>query len=171
MNASLKNQNVMFELIKTTAPTLGKILFNNNNKSKPNETKECTTRCQICSNDARGNEKEVQCYKNKEKYHIDGSSTCKDSGIYLITCKCNEQYVGKTTVTFQQRFKEHWTKKTAVKEHITGCQSKPSTQDVQIQLVENVWSRGKYSLSEREYLWNHRLKGDINIQKTVNNCV
>ena len=65
MNASLKNQKVMFELIKTTAPTLGKILFNNNN-SKSNETKECTTGSQICSNEARGNEKE-------------------DSGIYLIT--------------------------------------------------------------------------------------
>ena len=33
--------------------------------------------------------------------------------------------------------------------------------------LENVWGRGKYTLSEREYLWNKRLKGNINIQKTI----
>ena len=39
--------------------------------------------------------------------------------------------------------------------------------DVKVQFLENVWDRGKYSLSEREFLWNKRLKGNINIQKTI----
>ena len=42
--------------------------------------------------------------------------------------------------------------------------------DIQVQFLENVWDRGKYSLSEREYLWNKRMKGSINVQKTLKNC-
>ena len=168
-NTSLKSQNVCFELIKTTAPTLGKMVFNNNNSTLESRN-SCKSNCHICSNEARGDEKKVKCSKNNEQYNIDDRTTCNDSGIYLITCKCKEQYVGKTTVTFQQRFKEHCSKKTAVKEHINGCPINTSTKDVEIQLLENVWSRGKYSLSEREYLWNRRLKGDINIQKTLKTC-
>ena len=92
------------------------------------------------------------------------------SGIYLITCKCGEQYIGKTTVSFGKRFNEHWTKNTAVKEHLNRCAEKPTKEDVKIQFVENVWNRGKFSLSEREFLWNKRFKGSINIQKTLASC-
>ena len=31
----------------------------------------------------------------------------------------------------------------------------------------NVCDRGKYSLSEREFLWTKRLKGTINVQKVI----
>ena len=169
MNSSLSTHNICFEIIKTTDPTLGKMLFNNNNNNNTNHTQVCATNCHICSNNAGSTEKKVECTKNNEQFNIDNRTSCKDSGIYLITCKCKEQCIGKTTVTFQQRFKEHMSKKTAVKEHINGCRLKPTTQEMKIQLVENVWNRGKYSLSEREYLWNYRLKGDINIQKTMKN--
>ena len=125
----------------------------------------CSSGCHICSNNTRGCLEKVESTKTKEAYSIDKRTHCNDSGIYLITCDCAEQYIGKTTVTFKQRFKEHKTKKTAVKEHLERC-----NKDVKIQLVENVWTRGKYSLSEREYLWNRRLKGDINIQKTLKSC-
>ena len=168
-NASLHSQNVCFELIKTTAPTLGKLLFNNNG-SAMNSSSTCKQSCHICSHNARGDLKKAESTRTKELYNIDERTTCDDSGIYLITCDCNEQYIGKTTVTFKQRFKEHGTKKTAVKEHLERCTKTPSTQDMKIQLVENVWNRGKYSLSEREYLWNRRLNGNINIQKTLKTC-
>ena len=78
-----------------------------------------------------------------------------------------DQYAGKTTVTHKARYKQHWTKNTSVRDHLSTCPSKPKVGDVKIQFLENVWNRGKYSLSEREFLWNKRLKGTINIQKTI----
>ena len=55
-------------------------------------------------------------------------------------------------------------------EIMVSCDSQPTPEDVKIQFLENVWDRGKHSLSEREYLWNRRFKGDINVQKTLMNC-
>ena len=103
----------------------------------------------------------------KKKYYIKPNINCEHSGIYAITCKCREQYSGKTTVTNGGRYEEHWTKNTTVKEHFMTCKCKPTMKDVKVQFLENVWDRGKYSLSEREYLWNKRLKGTINIQKII----
>ena len=39
--------------------------------------------------------------------------------------------------------------------------------DFSICFVENYLNRGKYSRSEREFLWNYRIKGVLNIQKTL----
>ena len=170
MNSALKQHDVCFELIKTTAPTMGKLLFNNNNTVTSQFTNTCRSTCHVCKNEARGDTKTAISKANKESYTIDQRTTCNNSGIYLITCKCQEQYVGKTTVTFGKRFKEHWSKNTSVKEHLGSCDSQPTPEDVKIQFLENVWDRGKHSLSEREYLWNRRFKGDINVQKTLMNC-
>ena len=156
-------------MVKTTAPTLGSQLFNNNNTCM-DRFNTCTSRCFICSNDARGDLKEIKSKANGSTYSIDANMTCRDSGIYLICCKCEEQYTGKTTVMNGVRFKEHWTKNTSVREHLNSCKKRPTIKDVKVQLVENVWNRGKYSLSEREYLWNRRMKGTINIQKTLKSC-
>ena len=103
----------------------------------------------------------------KKKYHINPNVNCKHSGIYGITCKCVDQYAGKTTVTNCVRFKEHWSKETSVRKHLRSCPCKPTIDSVKVQFLENVWDRGKYSLSEREFLWNKRLKGNINVQKTI----
>ena len=165
MNSALKTRRIQFELIKTTAPTLGKLLFND----PTTFSNICKSTCYICKSKAKGEEKKAASKTNKEEYRIDQRTTCNDSGIYLVTCKCKEQYVGKTTVSFGRRFKEHWTKNTSVKDHLVNCDTQPTHQDVKIQFLENVWDRGKYSLSEREYLWNRRLKGDINVQKTLKN--
>ena len=166
MNAALIHQNVSFELVKTTAPTLANLLFNNNNTSI-DTIGTCTSHCHICSNDARGDPEEVKSSANGAAYRIDAKATCGDSGIYCITCKCLEQYSGKTTVMYCKRHKEHWTTNTSVREHLLKCAERPTTKEVKMQLLENVWNRGKYSLSEREYLWNRRIQGNINIQKTL----
>ena len=100
-------------------------------------------------------------------YFINPNINCKNSGIYAITCKCVDQYSGKTTVMNGKRFKEHWSKSTSVKQHLTTCKSNPIQGDVKVQFLENVWDRGKYSLSEREFLWTKRLKGTINVQKVI----
>ena len=124
-------------------------------------------KCNICENNARGDDKVVVSTSTKRSYHINPKLNCSNSGIYCITCKCVEQYSGKTTVTNTIRYTKHWSTNTAVKEHLDTCPSNPTINDVKVQFLENVWDRGKYSLSEREYLWNYRIKGTINIQKTI----
>ncbi len=168
INAATRNYSVGFEIIKTTGPTLGKQLFNNNNNRDLMDSMGiCTSRCEVCGQNARGDESTVISKVTGDSYRIDKRMTCNNSGIYLVTCKCKEQYTGKTTVTTGKRYKQHWTKKTSVKDHLDKCESKPTAGDVKVQFLENVWNRGKYSLSEREYLWNRRLKGSINVQKTL----
>ena len=39
--------------------------------------------------------------------------------------------------------------------------------DCSVSFMEHYWDRGKYTLSEKEYLWNHRMKGSLNVQKTL----
>ena len=171
MNAALKNQNVAFEVIKTTAPTIGKLLFNNNNNKEVMDiSKVCKSRCQICTGNLRGDTKKAKSKATGETYSIDQRTCCRDSGIYMVTCKCEAQYIGKTTVQFNKRFNEHTTKNTSVKEHLDKCNTEPTKEDIKVQYLENMWDRGKYTLSEREYLWNRRLRGSINVQKILKNC-
>ena len=166
MNNALKPHHIAFELIKMTGPTIGSQLFNNFDKPVFVDAK-CNLRCVVCKNDARGERDFVTSSVTKKKYYINPNINCKHSGIYGITCKCVDQYSGKTTVTNGKRFGEHWSKSTSVRTHLNSCSSKPTLGEVKVQFLENVWDRGKYSLSEREYLWNKRLKGTINIQKVL----
>ena len=39
------------------------------------------------------------------------------------------------------------------------CQVARNKEDFKIQFLEDMYSRGKYTLSQREYLWNTRLRG------------
>ena len=166
MNNVLKDHHIKFEIIKTTGPSIGSLLFNNYDKQIFNEER-CNSTCVVCDNDARGDRNYVVSSVSKKKYFINANINCKHSGIYAITCKCIDQYSGKTTVMNGKRFKEHWSKGTSVKQHLTTCKSNPTPGDVKVQFLENVWDRGKYSLSEREFLWTKRLKGTINVQKVI----
>ena len=56
---------------------------------------------------------------------------------------------------------------TAVSAHRIKCVHCKDIKDFNSTLVEHYLSRGKYSLSERELVWNKRIKGSINIQKTL----
>ena len=167
INGVLKEHSIAFEVVKSTGPTIGRQLFNNCDKSSfPSD--DCDpTRCFICKNGAKGDAECIVSSVSKKKYHISPDTKCKNSGIYGITCKCIDQYAGKTTIMNVGRFKEHWSKDTSVRAHLRSCPSKPTVGEVKVQFLENVWDRGKYSLSEREYLWNKRLKGNVNIQKTI----
>ena len=166
MNNVLIGHHIAFELIKTTGPTIGSQLFNNYDKPIFNEER-CSSPCMVCDNDARGDRNSVVSALTKKKYYINPNINCKNSGIYAVTCKCVDQYSGKTTVTNGVRFKEHWTKSTSVRKHFNSCRSNPTQGEVKVQFFENVWDRGKYSLSERESLWTKRLKGTINVQKVI----
>ena len=167
MNQALQQENIRFELVKTTAPSIGRLLFNNFDSSDETQL-DCA--CIICTNDVRGDKKTVVSSVTKKEYRIDSNTRCYNSGIYGITCKCVGQYSGKTTVGFNKRYPEHWKSVgSAVHKHLQHRKCTNNPKEVKMQFLENVWGRGKYSLSEREYLWNRRLKGAINIQKTLRN--
>ena len=166
MNEKLKPHHITFENVKTTGQSLSKLLFNNNGNKRDDEM--CGN-CNICIDNRRGDIRTVSSSTRKVSYRIDGNQGCKRSGIYCISCGCTVQYTGKTSVPFNKRFPEHFGKDkgSAVFEHTKECNKGKSMSDFTIQFLENVWNKGKYSLSEREYLWNHRLKGSLNIQKTL----
>ena len=89
LNNALINKKVQFELIKTTAPTIGKLLFNNNNNNNNNDnnataySSTCRSTCHVCKHSARGELKKAESKSNKENYHIDQRTSYSDSGIYL----------------------------------------------------------------------------------------
>ena len=46
----------------------------------------------------------------KKSYKVNKNLNCSDSGIYVITAGCQQQYSGKTTVPFGHRLNEHFYK-------------------------------------------------------------
>ena len=166
LNTKLTSQNILIENVKTTGPSLSKLLFNNNGNEK---ISAMCGNCNICIDDRRGDTKLVKSSIRSVDYKIDHKLGCKRSGIYCVTCNCQEQYTGKTTIPYTKRFSEHFKKDggSAVFGHSVRCNEGKSMGDYTIQFLEDVWSRGKYTLSEREHLWDHRIKGSMNIQKIL----
>ena len=169
INELLKNQKIRLELVKSTGSSIGRLLFNNREKY---ETHCCNSgNCVICANGIRDPGNNVSSKITQCDYKVDKSLGCNDSGIYRITCPCSAAYTGKTTTSFGQRFDEHFKRyhKSSINEHSKECPQGKNKEEYKLQLLENVFSRGKYTLSEREYLWNERLGGEINVQKILKN--
>ena len=169
INRSLQNHNIKLEIVKSTGSSISKLLFNNNVKSVI--PRVCSsTNCDVCLKNLRPDSKEIISPINGRSYAVNTNLNCSNSGIYCISCACLSLYTGKTTTLFNQRFNEHFSSQaSAVLDHTRSCQVGKSKDDFCIQYLENIYSRGKYSLSEREYLWNERLRGILNIQKTLKN--
>ena len=167
MNRWLQNHNIKLEIVRSTGSSIGKLLFHNNVKCILNNY-DCNN-CNVCSNGLRGNSEEVISSTNGRNYPLNKQLNCSNCGIYSISCPCLALYTGKTTTTFGTRFNEHFKQQggSAVLEHMNSCQVATNKDDFTIQFLEDMFSRGKYTLSEREYLWNERLRGIINIQKTL----
>ena len=102
------------------------------------------------------------------EFKVERGLTCNQGGIYLFEGVCRSQYTGKT-VSFGNRSIDHFRrgKMSSIKDHMKECRGCNSVKDFSVTFVENYLSRGKYSLSEREMLWNERIKGQINVQKTL----
>ena len=167
MNIFLKPCNINIKIVKSTFPSLGRLLFNNNDKS--NEPHPCTSKkCQLCANGLQTSLDHVTSATTGFTYPVDQSLSCSDGGIYVVKGACNSQYTGKT-VNFSNRFVEHFTssKQSTIYQHKNQCHKCYITKDFEVTLVENYHNRGKFCLSEREYLWNSRIKGTLNIQKTL----
>ena len=167
MNSALSSSNFKVEIVKSTSSTIGKYLFNNNNKSL--SINECSiNNCIVCPNELRNMSGIVKSVVKGTEYKVEGNLTCNKGGIYVAQGVCSNQYTGKTIV-FGNRCIEHLKKSnpTAIYDHMQKCQQCNSEKDFTFNYVESYLSRGKYSLSEREMLWNERMKGLINVHKTL----
>ena len=168
MNTLLQPCGIKIDIVKSTFPSLSRLLFNNNDNCS--EARPCMNKkCQLCKHELQTSLNLVQSTTTGASYPVSNQNlSCSDGGIYVVTGACKSQYTGKT-VDFCQRFVEHFStsKQSSVYQHKRHCHECYITKDFEVALVEHYNSRGKFSLSEREYLWNSRIKGTINIQKTL----
>ena len=166
MNPYLSTSGIKIDIVRSTAPTIGQVLFNNNNKSSI--VHQCDmNNCVICPIGIQNTSGLVKSSLTKREYNVDKNLTCNDGGIYVISGICTGQYTGKT-IHFGNRNMYHFnTNTTAISDHKHVCRDCNSTDNYSVTFVENYLKRGKYSLSEREMLWNCRIKGIINAQKTL----
>ena len=166
INSVMNQYDICIELVKTNYLSIGRLLFNNCDQKPLLE--QCERDCFICVNELNSNIGSVKSKVTNLSYKVDHKLTCNDAGIYVVGTACGEQYTGKTTTKYTARTKKHLASKdTAVSAHRIKCVHCKNIKDFNITLVEHYLSRGKYSLSERELVWNKRIKGSINIQKTL----
>ncbi len=92
-------------------PNLGDILTHTQLEKVPKSygCKPCNKPCATCRHVCTS--KTVTSSKTKKKYNIQGEYTCQSTGaIYVLTCKhpnCNVQYVGESSRTVNERFRNH----------------------------------------------------------------
>ena len=167
INPLVSQKGIKIEIVKSTAPTLGRILFNNSNSSNKSDNQCHNNNCSLCCSNIINKSGKVASTVTGIAYNVDKNLTCSNGGIYAITGQCRGQYSGKT-IHYGTRGDEHFLRNsTTIYKHKQECNTCENTQDFSITFVENYTSRGKYSLSEREFLWNKRMKGVLNIQKTL----
>ena len=169
MNRVLATSGIKVELVKTTGPSIAKSLFHNNDNG-PDFTEDCGN-CIICRNGAHNEQNTICSNVTGKSYRIAKNLTCDNGGIYLFEGACKDQYTGKTTVPNSQRTYEHIRKQksSSVYKHREKCGQCKGSLDFSVSFIEDYRKRGKFTLSEREYLWNFRMKGVINDQKTLLN--
>ena len=160
-------RKIRFQIVTSTGPTLGRLIFNNNNKGLC-FTESCAENCFVCRNGIQGKTGHILSTVTGFKYNVDKNLNCNDGGIYIVIAGGSGQYTGKT-IHFGIRGKEHFqpSKLTSVYQHMQECNRCSQVKDFSVTFVESYQARGKYSLSEREFLWNNRMKGVINAHKTL----
>ena len=166
MNRVLSSSKIKVSIVKTTSPSLAKLLFHNNNSGI--REVDCGS-CFLCDNNVFNREGVVRSNITGKSYKIPKSLSSQNGGIYVYDGPCMDQYSGKTTVAIGTRTLEHVRrqKDSSVYKHRSSCAQCNGNNNFQISLVEDYRIRGKYTLSEREYLWNFRIKGVINCQRTL----
>ena len=154
MNLILSNSNTRINIVQCTSSSLSQLLFNNGNGSGNVYFPE-DDGCVACRYDMRNNTGVVKSNVTGNSFKVDSSLNCSNGGIYVVDTTCAAQYTGKT-IHFGIRANEHFTQgNTAIFPHIQNCNVCENANNFVWTLVENHLKRGKYSLSEREYLWNN----------------
>ena len=169
MNRVLSSANIKVSIVRTTGPSIARLLFRNND-SRMAEV-DCRN-CIVCNNEARNKEGVEMSNTTGKSYKIPVNLTCRNGGIYVYEGgECVDQYTGKTTVATGTRFLEHLRhqKTSSVYKHRISCRQCQGSVNFKCSILEDYRGRGKYTLSEREYLWNYRIKGVINSQRTLLN--
>ena len=155
------------EIVWSTSLPLSRLLFNYNDFDC---VEKCCSdsKCMVCTKALRSELSFVSSTVTGHRYAIDSNLNCDNGGIYIVQGSCNAQYTGKT-VKFGKRFSEHFSvsKTSAVYCHKQECHKCYVVSDFNVTFVENYQKKGKYTLSEREFLWNQRIKGTMNVQKTL----
>ena len=165
MNSILTNTNIRIELVKCTSAKLSQMLFNNSNVC--NLDRPSNDNCAACRNDMLNGTGVVKSNVTGKSFKVDNHLNCSKGGIYIIETTCAAQYTGKT-IHYGVRSNEHFIQGgTAIFPHIQNCDICENPLDFKLTLAEDYLKRGKYSLSEREYLWNNRIRGSINTQRTL----
>jgi predicted GIY-YIG superfamily endonuclease len=107
--------------------------------------------------------KTFKSFNTGKLYKIRQKVTCNSSWvIYLCTCrKCGGQYVGKSETTFKKRHSNH--KQEIKKEvgglgHHYGGSGGCGYQNMSIIIIEEVETKTKAYLAEREVFWQHQLR-------------
>ena len=129
------------------------IIYNNSNP--PDVPDFCVEKnCIVCNNDIKDESRILTSATTGNSYKLGRDLNCCEGGIYAVTGNCSQQYVGKT-VSFGKRMKDHLkTKSTSIHCHKQNCKKCCSVNNFKVTYVENYHDRGKYTLSEREFLWN-----------------
>ena len=168
MNRVLVTSMIHVQIVKTTGPSLAKLLIRNNT-NVCNEV-NCGN-CIICRSGGMNDTGVVKSTVTGKSYRIPKNLNCCNGGIYVFEGPCEDQYSGKTTVAYYKRTDEHTRtqKSSSVYKHREKCRQCSGTMNFTMSFIEDYKHRGKYTLSEREYLWNYRIKGVINDQKTLVN--
>ena len=123
--------------------------------------------CVVCPIGIQNKSGLVKSSVTDKEYKVDKRLCCNEGGIYIVSAEFSGQYTGKT-VNFGNRNIYHFdTNTTAISEHRKHCNQCNGPESFSVTFVENYLRRGKFTLSEREMVWNVRIKGVINAQKTL----
>lgn len=133
---------------------------------QPIGTFRCGSNCIACPRIHQG--KKIVSSNTGRIFYQRHFSNCKTSGvIYLCTCSCPQDYVGKTTRQFRRRIGEHLgdikhKRDTSVARHCWEFHN-GRTEDITFQVIEVILPserRGNHDrlLLQKEVEWIHRLK-------------
>ena len=165
MNTYLLSSNL--KIARGTAPTIGQLLFNSNNKSST--VVECSTNnCAVFTNDLQNMSGVLKGSVTGTQYKINKSLTCNEGDICVINGVCASQYTGKT-IHNGSRCNYHLNTTTAtISDHERERDVYNGPENYySVTFIENYSNRGKYNLSGREMLWNVLVKGIINTQMNL----
>ena len=156
----------MFELksFNVHPPLFPNYFFNNGNGPRNIGTSD---ECAACRNNMVNDTGVVSSNVTGRQFKVNTTLSCCDGGIYVIDTNCSAQYTGKT-IHYGIRSNEHFLQGgTAISPHIRNCEICNNAVEFNLTFVESYLQRGKYTLSEREYLWNTRIRGSINTHKIL----
>ncbi len=166
MNRILFNSDIRIEIVKCTSASISRLLFNNGNAIS-NPVVAYSDGCTACTNGIINDTGYLKSNVTDKSFKVDINLNCKNGGIYVVDAACAAQYTGKS-IHFGVRSTEHFVQGcTSVFQHIQACNTCNGVNDFKLTFVEDYLKRGKYSLSEREFLWNSRIRGSINTHKTL----